>query len=279
MFILLTRTYSENIAQNVLLAEHLQCSLDDLTCFRSRSADEIIVAQNKVNQMVTSLNFLLLLEPWLPVIDNDIVHGTLIGQIRNVSFPLKPLIIGSLTDECYYMIYGALKNNVTVSEYIAFAIGLFGEKATKVLEHYPPTGSGDQRPNIARIATEWIFTCSTRVFARKAASYSYIFGYPYDKVDSLSCPDHACHADEIPFVFESFWERFTDIGRYISQGMATYWTNFAKSENPNDPSSVSLSWSKFTDGNETYLFIQNPFQLGQNYVKDDCDFWDQMGYK
>jgi len=45
--------------------------------------------------------------------------------------------------------------------------------------------------------------------------------------------------------------------------MVTYWTNFAKSENPN----------------ETYTFIQNPFQLGHNYVKDDCDFWDQMGYK
>jgi len=108
-----------------------------------------------------------------------------------------------------------------------------------------------------------MFTCSNRVFTRKAASYSYIFGYPYDKVDSLSCPDHACHADEIPYVFESFWDRFTDIGRYISQGMVTYWTNFAKSENPN----------------ETYTFIQNPFQLGHNYVKDDCDFWDQMGYK
>ncbi len=269
----------ENVAPNVLLAEQLHCSLNNLTCFRSRSADEIITAQNEVNQKVTSLNILLLFEPWLPVIDNDIVHGTLISTIRNVSFPLKPLIIGTLTDECYYMIYSALKKNVTVSEYIEFAIGLFRDKAVKILEHYPPLSSDDQRPNIARIATEWVFTCSTRVFARKAASYSYVFAYPYNQVNSLNCADHACHADELPYIFESFWQRFTDIGRYISQGMATYWTNFAKSENPNDPSSVPLSWLKFTDGNETYMFIQNPFQLGQNYVKDDCDLWDQIGYK
>ena len=113
LFILLIRTYSEN--ENV--------------------------AQNRANQMITSVNFLLLFESWLPVIDNNIVNGTLISLIRNVSFQLKPLIVSSLTDECYYMIYGALNTNV------AFAISLFGEKPMKVLEHYPPIGSSDQRQN------------------------------------------------------------------------------------------------------------------------------------
>jgi carboxylesterase type B len=269
----------ENVAPTVLLAEQLHCSPNDLACFRSRSADEIITAQAKVNLEFTSLNPLFFFEPWLPVIDNDTVYGTLVNTVQNVSFPLKPLIIGTLTDECFDMIHVAWKKNVTVSEYIGLAIGLFGEKAVKILEHYPPLSSDDQRPNIVRIATEWIFTCSTRVFARKAATYSYVFGYPNNTVNSLNCVDHACHADELPYIFESFWERFTDIDRYISHSMATYWTNFAKSENPNDPSSVPLSWPKFTDGNETYMFIQNPFQLVQNYVKDDCDLWDQIGYK
>ncbi|CAF1489993.1 unnamed protein product, partial [Adineta ricciae] len=245
------KTYLENVPTVVLLAEQLHCSPNDFPCFRARSTDEIITAQNQVNQKLTSLDLLLLLEPWLPVIDNDIVHGTLISTIRNVSFPLKPLIIGSLTDECYYMIYGALKKNVTVIEYMAMAVGLFGENALKILEHYPPLPSGDQRSNIAKIATEWIFTCSTRVFARKAATYSYVFGYPDNTLNSLNCKDHACHADELPYVFQSFWDRFTDVGRYISHGMATYWTNYAKSENPNEPSSVPLSWPKFASGNET----------------------------
>ena len=276
---LLSRTYLEYVAPTVLLAEQLHCSPNDLTCFRSRSADEIITAQNKVNQEISSANLLLFFEPWLPVIDNDIVHGTLIHTIRNVSFPLKSLIIGTLTDECYDMIYSAFKTNITVSEYIGMAVGLFGENALKILEHYPPISGGDQRSNIAHVATHWIFSCSTRVFARKAATYSYVFGYPYNQIISSNCADHACHGDEVPYIFESFWQRFSDIGRYISQGMATYWTNFAKSENPNDPSSVPLSWPKVTSGNETYMFIQNPFQLGQNYLKDKCDLWDQIGYK
>ncbi|UJR11664.1 hypothetical protein I4U23_015845 [Adineta vaga] len=270
------RTYLDNVTPTVLLAEQLHCSPNNLTCFRSRSVDEIIIAQAEVNKKVTSLNPLSYFEPWLPVIDNYIVHGQLINTIRNVSFPLKPLIIGTVTEECFDFVYSTWKKAITATEYAGFAIGLFGEKALKVLEHYPPSSSGDQRALLVRLATHWVFACSTRVFARKAASYSYVFGYPYDKENLLSCPDHACHANDLPFTFESFWQRFTSTGRYISQGMATYWTNFAKSQNPNDPSSVPLSWPTATSGNETYMFIQNPFQIGEYYLKSDCDLWDQI---
>ncbi|CAF1420460.1 unnamed protein product [Adineta ricciae] len=273
------RTYLENITPTVLLAEQLLCSPNNLSCFRARSTDEITTAQAIVNKKITSLNALFFFEPWLPVIDNEIVHGTLMNIIPNVSFPLKPLVIGTVTEECYDFVYSTWHKNVTISEYIAFTVGLFGEKSLKVLEHYPPTASVDQRPTLVRMATHWVFSCSTRVLARKAATYSYVFGYPDNRVNSLNCKDHACHADELPYIFQSFWDRFTDVGRYISHGMATYWTNYAKSENPNEPSSVPLSWPKFASGNETYMYIQNPFQVEENYLKDDCDLWDQIGYK
>ena len=31
--------------------------------------------------------------------------------------------------------------------------------------------------------------------------------------------------------------------------------------------------------NETYMTIQDPLQIGQHYLKDDCDFWDEIGSK
>jgi carboxylesterase type B len=61
--------------------------------------------------------------------------------------------------------------------------------------------------------------------------------------------------------------------------MATYWTNFAKSQDPNEPLRAPLSWPKVTTGNETYMYIQDPLQTGENYLKNDCDFWDEIGYK
>jgi carboxylesterase type B len=157
-----------------------------------------------------------------------------------------------------------------------------GENGFKIIEQYPPDGSGDQRSIVARITKRWVSACSTLVFARKAASYSYAFSYPFDKENlrnSIKCTDHACHGDELPFTFESYWENFTDAGRRVSQSMATYWTNFATSQDPNAPLRVPLSWPRVTTGNEKYMYIQDPLQIGENYLKNDCDFSDQIGYK
>ncbi|CAF1334925.1 unnamed protein product [Adineta steineri] len=277
------RTYLDYVVPGVLLAEQLHCTPNDISCFLSRTTDEIIAAQNTVNNMLTSLNILNFFEPWVPVIDNMIIHGQLLDLVRNISFPLKPLIIGTVTEECYNFVYETWNKTVSPSEYIGVIIILFREKASKVLQQYPPEGSGDQRFLIVRFATHWVFSCSTRVFARKAASYSYVYGYPSNKDNlkktSIQCSDHACHADELPFLFESYWDNFTDTGRYISQSMATYWTNFAKSQDPNDPLKVPVSWPRVTSGNETYIYIQDPIQIGTNYLKSDCDIWDEIGYK
>ncbi|CAF3702545.1 unnamed protein product [Rotaria sp. Silwood1] len=241
------RTYLEYVTPSVLFAEQLHCDIGDIACFRNRSTDDIIAAQNTVNGMLTSLNVLLFFEPWLPVIDNVIVHGQLIDTVYNTSFPLKPLIIGTVTEECRDFIYGKWQKPISPSEYIAIALVIFQEKAFKILKKYPPVGSGDQRPLVSRAATQWVFACSTRVFARKGATYSYVFGYPYDTENlrnRIECSDHACHADEIPFLFESSWANFTDAGRRVSQSMATYWTNFGKSQDPNEPLRVPLSWPR-----------------------------------
>lgn len=232
--------------------------------------------------MLTSLNALLFFEPWTPVIDNVIVHGQLLDMIQNVSFSLKPLIIGTVTEEALDFVYGTWQKPLTSSEYIAAAIIIFKKNAFKVLEQYPPDSSDDQRPLLSTAATEWIFACSTRLFARKAATYYYVFGYPFDTIEAnniIKCTNHACHSDDLPFTFESNWDNFTDAGRRLSQSMATFWTNFAKSTDPNKPVTVSLQWLSMTHDNETYMYFQDPLQSDHNYLKSDCDFWDNIGYK
>ncbi len=72
---------------------------------------------------------------------------------------------------------------------------------------------------------------------------------------------------------------FTDAGRRVSQGMATYWSNFAKSQDPNEPLRVPIRWPRASTGNETYMYFQDPLQVQQSYLKSDCDFWDTIGYK
>ena len=232
--------------------------------------------------MLISLDLLLLFEPWVPVIDNILVHGQLYETVQNTSFPLKPLIIGTLTEEAVLFVYAAWNKTLTAELYSGVVLAFFKSKAVKVLEHFPPVIGKDQRLLFSRILTQWVFACTNRIFARKAASYSYVFGFPYDYGESspLSfCNEHVCHAGEIPYLFQARWVNFTDAGRRVSQSIATYWTNFAKSQNPNEPIRTLTPWPKVATGNETYLYFQDPVQVEENYLKDDCDFWDTIGYK
>ncbi|CAF1450255.1 unnamed protein product [Rotaria sp. Silwood1] len=276
------RTYLEYVTPTVLLAEQLHCAVGDIACFRRASFQDIVRAQEIINNMITSFRILLFFEPWVPVIDNVIVNGQLLDLVHNTSFPLKQLIIGTLTEEALFFIYEGWTQPLTPTLYGELIVGTFRENAIKVLIRYPPDSLSDVRPLLSRVSTQWAFACSNRIFARKAASYSYVFGYPLDFDgwgNETFCNGHVCHGAELPFLFESSWDNFTDAGRRISQSMATYWTNFATSQDPNEPVRVSTPWPRVTTGNEKYMYFQNPLQVQENYLKDDCDFWDKIGYK
>ncbi|CAF4353389.1 unnamed protein product, partial [Adineta steineri] len=158
------RTYLEYVTPSVLLAEQLHCAVGDIACFRRASYQDIILAQTVINNMLTSLKLLLFFEPWVPVIDNNVVQGQLLDLVKNTSFPLKELIIGTLTEEAVFFVYEGWTKPVTPATYGEVILATFLEDALKVIEHFPPDSISDLRPLLSRIATEWVFACSTRVF-------------------------------------------------------------------------------------------------------------------
>ncbi|CAM4805181.1 unnamed protein product [Rotaria magnacalcarata] len=238
------RTYTEYITRTVLLAEQLKCAVSDIVCFRKVSYQDIIAAQLVVTDMITSLNVLFFFEPWVPVIDNIIVQDQLVKMISNTSFTLKPLIIGTVTDESLSFLYGLFRRPVSVFEYAEILFGLFGNNFFKVVEHFPPDEVNDQRPLLACLFTQWTFTCSSRLFARKAPiAYTYVFTYPpitNGASNSSVFQWHVCHGDELYFLFEALWANLTDAGRRLSTDFANYWTNYAKSQDPNQLLQVPL---------------------------------------
>jgi carboxylesterase type B len=267
------------VTPGVLLGEQLHCQYQDLACFRNATYQEIVAAQVIVNNMFTSFDFLLLFEPWTPVIDGLVVQGQLIDMVQNVSFSLKPLMIGTVTEDGLLFVYEGFSKPVSPVEYFESALASFHLDAVKVIEHFPPEGSGDQRPLLSKIATRWVFACTNRIIARRASAYMYAFNYPLDFdgwENATYCNGHTCHGVELPYLFESFWVNFTDTGRQLSTTVATYWTNFGKTMNPNQPIKQAVSWPKMTDSSEPFIYLQNPVQVQMDYLKDDCDFLDRL---
>ncbi|CAF0914111.1 unnamed protein product [Didymodactylos carnosus] len=282
------RTYSEYISVNVLLSQQIRCQVGDILCLRSKTADEIIQAQTIVNNKITSLKILLFFEPWVPVIDHKVVFGQLTETINNVTFPLKPLMIGTVTEEALLFIYEGWTKPLSATLYGELLVGAFGRRALEVIERYPPDGFDDQRPILSVVATQWVFSCSTRLFLRKvlvksnSPSYYYAFGFPLDFpgwANLTFCEGHVCHGGELAFIFMSAWDNFTDVGKVVSTQMANYWTNFAKTLNTNQPAAINVNWPQLNKTLPYMYFHQPPFNVDNNYLGKECDFWDSIGYK
>jgi len=62
------------------------------------------------------------------------------------------------------------------------------------------------------------------------------------------------------YTFESAWMNFTDAGKRVATSMATYWTNFAKSHDPNQPVSKPVTWPR-SSPDEPYLYFQDPLYV------------------
>jgi para-nitrobenzyl esterase len=63
----------------------------------------------------------------------------------------------------------------------------------------------------------------------------------------------------------------------MSNSMIDYWTNFAKTGNPNKPAPVQY-WPQFDYTNFNSLNINTPISVVQGLKKNKCDFWDSIGY-
>ncbi|KAJ0057347.1 hypothetical protein NL108_004932 [Boleophthalmus pectinirostris] len=128
------------------------------------------------------------------------------------------------------------------------------------------------------IGTDYIFLVPTQAalylhskHATTGRTYSYLLSEPSRLGGMITpYPDWmgADHMDDLQYVFGKpfssplgYWPRHRDLSKY----MIAYWTNFAKTGDPNQGgSSVPVTWPKFQSGGDQYLEIRN--DMGQGFV-------------
>uniref|UniRef100_A0A3Q1GKF9 Carboxylic ester hydrolase n=2 Tax=Acanthochromis polyacanthus TaxID=80966 RepID=A0A3Q1GKF9_9TELE len=149
------------------------------------------------------------------------------------------------------------------------------------------------KKTIVEIGTDYIFLVPIQAALYLHASnagtgrtYSYVLTEP-NRMGGLLKPYPswmgADHADDLQFVFGKpyttpigYWPRHRDLSGY----MIAYWTNFAKTGDPNNGDlKVPATWPRFTGDGAQYLEIHN--KMNKNYIKQRMrlryvNFWTSI---
>ncbi|XP_061208329.1 bile salt-activated lipase [Neopsephotus bourkii] len=131
------------------------------------------------------------------------------------------------------------------------------------------------------IPTQWALNLHLQN-ARSAKTYSYLFSQP-SRMPIYPSWVGADHADDLQYVFGKPFA--TPLGylpkhRTVSKAMIAYWTNFARTGDPNKGNSkVPITWPPYASEGSYYLEINN--KINQNSVKQNLksqyvNFWNSV---
>jgi para-nitrobenzyl esterase len=211
---------------------------NSLAALRAKPADEILKAS-------------LGEQPWFgPNID-----GYLLTQTPHQTFAAGrqnpvPLLAGWNADEIREAVTLA-PEKPTARSFIEQTRARFGDNAEAILRAYPATSDAEALESAASLASDLFIGYSTWKWIEMhvATGHSPVFRYSFDRVIPIA-PDPkrpgvtakdigARHAGDIEYVFGALasspavpWE---PADRALSELMMSYWSNFARSGDPNGP--------------------------------------------
>jgi len=195
-----------------------------------------------------------------PVFDGNILPGDQYELYQSGRFNDTPVLIGTNSDE------GALfaQPGITKAKFEAQIREGYGKGADAILAAYPHSTDAEAAQSAMDVFRETAFAWPTWAWAtlqsQKGHGKAYV--YYFDHRTPQSPPKGATHASEIVFVFHNLGG--TVLGTNVkiqvrpedtamADLMSTYWTNFAKTADPNGKGLPA--WPAFTSGDQRVMFF------------------------
>ncbi len=221
---------------------------------------------------------------WKPVKDNVVFSEYPLDAIRNGSFHKVPFMIGSNSEEMSLSVPQTVTPAMVTALINAYLSPIHRPQANIL---YPPgTNNTDAKQSYVAFLTDAQFTSTTRRVAQCVSTnspepvwrYFFTFKHTIPQLSSYG----AYHGMELFYVFNT-WENhnlatgplFKPADDSVQKSMLTYWTNFAKTGNPNGNGLVN--WVQYDTNSDCYLEIQatsNGDSCGIRTIKSN--FWDSV---
>jgi para-nitrobenzyl esterase len=230
------------------------CTDQTLACLRTLTATQILAAQAGGDSA--------------PNIDNKVLTGTLAASFASGNFNKVPMLQGSNTDE--YSLLSAARLDlagtlITDANYMALINPpALGKTVAQIDAQYPRANYATAAEVYDAVYTDVAFACPGRTSARLLSSHVPTYSYEFNDRNApmLYLPVNtrptwgAYHASEIQYLFPTTRANITYTAdqETLKTQMTSYWTQFAKTGNPNG---AGPAWPEYTAANDTYMSL-NP---------------------
>lgn len=249
----------------IKVAANVGCGDQTAQCLRAAPAPALVAQQTPT---------------LLPIVDGTVLPQSLNKAFDNGQFNRVPVISGSNHDEYRYMVATQsdfVGRPLTDDGYLAAVTALFPgpEEAqfvsSLVNDKYPlskyPGPSGTQRAPLAlgALGTDYLFACGARNAVLALSPYVPTFVYEFNDENSpfalalqrISFPWGAAHGFELAYLFNGRQPTpFTPAQKQLSDAMISYWTEFAKTGDPN--SEGTPPWPLYNAGSHKFQSLIPP---------------------
>jgi para-nitrobenzyl esterase len=192
----------------------------------------------------------------------ELMLGSNSQELQRPFFPMSSGLRGAIQDQ-----YGVFADN---------ALAAYGLSGTTDPQPDPEFG-----PVLAQWATDSQFRCGSVAellwhTAAGNAGYQFQFSRSAPGKEALGAP----HGSEVEYVFgtlgtERGTRTYDDTDRKISEEMQQYWTNFAKTGDPNGGSLAR--WPMFDSTSRAYIDLTNTGTVSKNGLRRQvCDIYTEM---
>jgi para-nitrobenzyl esterase len=195
-----------------------------------------------------------------PVDDGDVLPGDQYVLYGAGRFNDTPVLIGTNSDEGALFIQGG----VTSAAFQGQMRGGYGEHADELLGVYPNATDAQALQGARDVFRDSLFAWPTWAWARlqsaKGNGRAYVYYFDHRAPQR---PNGAWHADEMAYVFRNLGSGFAGVSvgatrpedLAMSDLLSTYWTNFAKTGDPNG--SGLPRWPAFTEASQQLMILDS----------------------